>query len=202
MALYLTLMMYVVLSVANCSYMGHIIYFWEVKVWGSLSLNGNRKIDSREGYRCYKNHKLDVVLQARDTTHIHQCKHRWPKHARPSICLELPSCWDWSSFLTVNLYTIILSPILTRHLMLWVAKCLCARTLSPLLLLVLCPHVWAKNLKAKWVRTSFPGLSALQTQPGSYGICVKISIFLKYTRNCLGTFFFLLGTQWKQQMRV
>lgn len=32
MILYLTLMMYVVLSIANCSYMGHIIYFWEVKV--------------------------------------------------------------------------------------------------------------------------------------------------------------------------
>lgn len=148
-----------------------VICFWEVKVWGSLSLNGNQKIRSREGYRCYTNHKLNVMLQTRETTHIHQCEHGWPKHARPSICLELPFCWDRSSSLTVNLYTTILSAILTSHLTLWVAKRLCARTLFPLLLLVLCPHAWAKNIKGRWVRTSFPCLSVLQTQSGSYGMC-------------------------------
>lgn len=153
--LHLTLNMYVILSAANYFYVSHIIYFWEVKVWGSLSLNGNRKTGSRKGYRCYKNHKLNVMLQTRETTHIHR-KHRWPRHARPSICFELPPCWDWSSSLTVNLYTIILSPILTRHLMLWVAKCLCARTLFPLLLLVLCPHVWAKNIKGQMGENKFP----------------------------------------------
>lgn len=154
--LHLTLNMYVILSAANCFYVSHIIYFWEVKVWGSWSLNGNRKIRSRKGYRCYKNHKLNVMLQTRETTHIHLYKHWWPRHARPSICFELKSCWDWPSNLTVNLYTITLSPILTRHLTLWVAKCSCARTLFPVLLLVLWPHAWAKNITGRMGENKFP----------------------------------------------
>lgn len=101
------------------------------------------------------------MMQTRDTTHIHQCKHRWPKHAGPSICFELPSCGDWFSSLTANLYTITLSPMLTGHLMLRAAKCLCARTSRPLLLLVLCPHAWARNIKGQMgEKNSFPCASA------------------------------------------
>ena len=100
---------------------------------------------------------FNIMMQTRDATHIHLCKHRWPKHAGPSICFKLPSCSVRSSSLTVNLYTIISSPVLTRHLMLWVAKCLWARTARPLLLLVLCPHACTSNIKGQMgEKNSFP----------------------------------------------
>lgn len=118
------------------------------------------------------------MIQTSDTTHIHQRKHRWPTHARPSICFQLPSCWDWSSSLMVNLYAIISAPVLTRHLMLWVAKCLRARTSRPLLLLVPYPHAWAKNIKGQMgEKNSFLWASALQTEPGSCGMCEEICLF-------------------------
>lgn len=141
------------------------------------------------------------MMQTRDTTHIHQYKHRWPKHARPSICFELPSCWDWSSSLTVNLYTIILSPVLTKHLMLWVAKCLCARTARPLLLLVLCPHVCTRNIKGQMgEKNSFPWASALQMEPGSYGMFEGIYL-LEIYKELFWSSNFLPGSQRKQQIQ-
>lgn len=56
-----------------------------------------------------------------------------------------------------------------------------------------------RTLKAKWVRTSFPWSSALQTQPGSYGMCEGLYLFKIY-KKLFGGFFFLPGTQWKQHI--
>lgn len=129
---------------------------------------------------CYKTTQLNITIQTRDTTHIHQRKHRWPTHARPSICSELSSCWDWSSSLMVNLYAIIPAPLLTRHLVLWVAKCLCARTSRPLLLLVLYPHAWAKNIKGQMgEKNSCLWASPLQSLVPME--CVR-SVFFQHTR--------------------
>lgn len=106
-------------------------------------------------------------MRTREVTHIHQNKHGWPLRARPSFCSELPSCWAWLGSLTVNLYTIILSPALTRHLLLWRAKCLCARTPRPLLSLEFCLHAWARNIKGHMgEKKSSPWASALLTEPG------------------------------------
>ena len=119
-------------------------------------------------------------------THIHLCKHRWPKHAGPPICLKLPSRSIRSSSLTVNLYTIISSPVLTRHLMLWVAKCLWARTARPLLLLVLCPHACASNIKGQMgEKNCFPEPPLRKGSLLPTG-CLKAFIFFL-------TFYFVLG---------
>lgn len=107
------------------------------------------------------------MMRTREVTHIHQNKHRWPLSARPSICSVLRSCWAWLSSLTVNLYTIILSPALTRHLLLWRAKCLCPRTSRPLLSLEFCLHAWARNIKGHMgEKKRFPRASAFLTESG------------------------------------
>ena len=165
---------------ANRFHRYQIMYFWGVKIWDYLSLNRNRRIHSGESYTSYKSHTAqynDADEGCHTHTHIHLCKHRWPKHAGPSICLKLPSCSIRSSSLTVNLYTIISSPVLTRHLMLWVAKCLWARTARPLLLLVLCPHACASNIKGQMgEKNYFPEPPLLKGSLLPTG-CVKAFIF-------------------------
>lgn len=137
-------------------------------------------------------------MRTREVTHIHQNKHGWPLRARSSICSELPSCWAWLGSLTVNLYTIILSPALTRHLLLWRAKCLCARTPRPLLSLEFCLHAWARNIKGHMgEKKSSPWASALLTEPGFCQTWRGRFISLKYTKSCSQTLIHIIR-QWGQ----
>lgn len=121
--------------------------------------------------------QLNIMMQTRRITHIHQCKHKWPKHSS----LSAMSCHPAESgpALIVNLYTVISSPLLTRHLMLWVAKCLCARTPCPLLLLVLNFYAWARNMKGQMgEKKMFPWASTLKMFSGSYLLYEVIYLFL------------------------
>ena len=181
---------------ANCFHMSPTIHFWEVKEWGDLSLNGNRRIRPRESPMRYRNHTLHIMMPTRGTAHIHQCKYRWPKHARPSICFQLPSCWDRASSLTANLYTIILSPVLTRHFTLLVAECLWARTSLPLLPLVLCPHAGAGDRKGQMGKNKFPLVPSFTNTGCFLWNMWRYLTFLKIGETVLRVFFL---TRWSME---